>query len=436
MCSGSLNRATFHDWVSDRHLMTLGTNAGARALPFQGWRNIKEAFAPELVARALGESPIRVRRCLDPFGGSGTTGLACQFLGVYPVISEVNPYLADLIEAKLTPYRSVDNLHRDIAVILDTVDGTSLGVNGVGELFSGAPKTFVEPGDKGRWIFNRDVAERIVAIRMAIDNLDDPTHRRLLRVLLGGVLIEVSNVVVSGKGRRYRRQWLERSIPPEHVSELLIAAADRALDDIERFGRRAVTAHEVIRGDGRIELRNIQPCEIAVFSPPYPNSSDYTDVYNVELWALGYLDSSDANATLRTKTLSSHVQIARMFAHAPSGSPTLGKTIGELNSKKDELWDQKIPAMIGAYFAELCEILDRLGEIVTAGGTVWIVVGDSRYGGIQIVVADVLHELAEARGWRVLAQEQLRAMRTSAQQGGQKDLAEHLLVLQNLTANT
>ena len=76
--------ATFHHWINGREVVSLGTNAGAPALPFQGWRNIKEAFAPELIARALAESPVPVQRCIDPFGGSGTTGLACQFLGVHP----------------------------------------------------------------------------------------------------------------------------------------------------------------------------------------------------------------------------------------------------------------------------------------------------------------------------------------------------------------
>ena len=38
----------------------------------------------------------------------------------------------------------------------------------------------------------------------------------------------------------------------------------------------------------------IGPHDLAVFSPPYPNSFDYTDVYNVELWAMGYLRNSDA----------------------------------------------------------------------------------------------------------------------------------------------
>jgi len=44
-----------------------------------------------------------VNRVLDPFGGSGTTALTCGFLGIDSISLEVNPFLADLIAAKLTP---------------------------------------------------------------------------------------------------------------------------------------------------------------------------------------------------------------------------------------------------------------------------------------------------------------------------------------------
>ena len=91
----------------------MGTNSGAPTLPFQNWRHFKEAYTPELVARAIKENPVAVEMCLDPFGGSGTTAIASQFLGVEPVTIEVNPYLADLIQVKLTSY-DTDALARDL----------------------------------------------------------------------------------------------------------------------------------------------------------------------------------------------------------------------------------------------------------------------------------------------------------------------------------
>ena len=417
---------TFSDWTSNRELISLGTNAGAQTLPFQSWRRIKESFAPELIARAIEQSPIQVRRCIDPFAGSGTTGIACQFLGVHPVLVEVNPYLADLTEAKLSRYPSTERLRRDLDAIVEWSNPNSAYL--IEEYFENAPRTFVQPGHKGRWLFNRNVAERIVAIRNAISCLDDPSER-LFRVVLGGILVEVSNVRVSGKGRRYRRRWNDRVIPPGRVDELFLALASQAIDEIGKFQRRLTTSYDIHRGDSRIALQDVDGCDLAVFSPPYPNSFDYTDVYNVELWGLGYLNNPAANSSLRLSTLSSHVQISRDFPKPPSESPTLSDVLKRLEKKRQQLWDPMIPSMVGAYFYELQEVLNQIGRILNRGGSAWIVVGDSRYAGVQIPVGNVLKELAEGSGWDVLLKEPFRSMRSSAQQGGEKMLTEHLLVV-------
>ena len=422
------HRTDFADWTANRGVESLGTNAGAQSLPFQNWRRFKEAFAPELVSRAINKSDRSVRRCIDPFGGSGTTGLACQFLGVHPILAEVNPYLADLIEAKLTQYASVESLKCDLVAVIEA-SARDFPADARAGLVS-APSTFVEPGRNGKWIFDGEVAERIVALRDAIGKVDDPS-RRLFRVILGGILIDVSNVVVSGKGRRYRTGWRDRVVSPRHVTEGFYKSARRAIDDIDQFASRSGKSYEIIRGDSRVALNEVEPCQLAVFSPPYPNSADYTDIYNVELWSLGYLSGPAENALLRLSTLSSHVQRSKPFAPAPAGSPTLARVLEHLESRRCELWDRRIPSMIGAYFGDLIEVLDSLSRILTTGGTSWMVVGDSRYAKIQIPVADILEELAQGRGWEVLSKEPFRSMRTSAQQGGERMLPEQLLVLRN-----
>src|SRR5262249_52392367 len=149
--------------------------------------------------------------------------------------------------------------------------------------------TFIEPGIGGRFIFSREGATRILQYRKAILSLTDPQSRRLFLVLLGGILIEVSNVTVSGKGRRYRRNWLERNVDASEVDRAIHAKATAAIADIGEYGKRSCCEFQLLRGDARQRISEITNVDLAVFSPPYPNSFDYTDVYNVELWMLGYL---------------------------------------------------------------------------------------------------------------------------------------------------
>lgn len=427
--SGSV---VFEDWTSHRDLFSVGTNHRSEELAFQGWQRFKEAFAPELIERAVASSGIKVSRVLDPFGGSGTTALAAQFLGVVPVIGEVNPFLADLIEAKLTRY-DITALHQDVEQFVYQVGAIShlaadfdLMPPGVSFL----PATFVEPGVKGRWLFSKELFHIYAACLRLADGITDPAHRRLLRVIVGGTLVGQSNVRISGKGRRYRNGWLERQTFPEEAVSAIVAATREALADIEYYNVRAEPAFQLLRGDSRELIASVDEVQLAVFSPPYPNSFDYTDVYNIELWVLGYLTNMQENRDLRLATLSSHVQIKRDFAPEPGGSETLVRTLEALKLDATKLWSPHLPTMVGAYFADMLTVMSNVSERLSPGGQIWMVVGDSRYGGVDIPVANVLNELAVNSGLHHISSEPFRSMRTSPQQGGAEELAETLIVLE------
>ena len=398
------------------------TNRSGLELPFQRWFRFKEAFAPRAVVDAIASLPSRPRTCIDPFGGSGTTALTCQFLGVRPTTIEVNPFLADLIEAKLCRY-DVSALIRDYRIVLDAAASMSPDPS-----MAGLPPTFVEPGMGGRWIFGRGVCARILALRNAIDAIENRAHARLMRVLLGSCLVGCSNITISGKGRRYRSGWESRAIPTHAVTTAFEAAFLQAVDDICRHGDRPCSEYTLVRGDAREFVGRTGPADFALFSPPYPNSFDYTDVYNVELWVLGYLRDRQGNRALRESTLRSHVQVKRCY-RSEASSPLLQATINRLVACRSALWDADIPEMISAYFGDLEVILEGLRGNMLPGASVMMVVGDSSYGGVTVDVAAIAAEMAVMRGYDLVSLSPVRSMRASPQQGGQHGLGEVLVHL-------
>jgi hypothetical protein len=414
----------FKDWTQRRVVQSLSTNAGAPMLPFQTWHRFKEAFAPELVARAVEESPKRVRHILDVFGGSGTTALAAQFLGINSTTVEVNPFLAEVIRAKTYRYDSK-------ALVYDLGRVVRAARSSKGRLgrFRTCPPTFIEPGVKGRYLFNANIAERIAAILDAAESLSNPAHTRFFRVILGGVLAGVSNACVSGKGRRYRSGWESRVVRPATVVANFVESASKALVEIHGHTNRPRTLTRVLNEDARKAVRKVDPADLAVFSPPYPNSFDYTDVYNLELWMLGYLHTSRSNQRLRQATLTSHVQIKRDFAKAPQGSARLNRILARLNKMRAELWSPWIPEMIGAYFADMGTVLSACSKRLSPQGQIWMVVGDSRYSGVRVPVDQILIDLSRDWGLELAHREPFRSMRVSPQQGGHPGLTETLVVL-------
>lgn len=420
-------RRNFASWMSELvEGGAMSSNVPSHNLPFQRWYRFKEAFSPMLVVEAINTLGFWPSTCLDCFGGSGTTALTSQFLGIAPTTIEVNPFLADLIEAKLSTYdRSA--LVDDYASVVDRVIATKIDLRST--RYEQWPATMVEPGVNNRWIFPKETFRKILGLRQAIEATPDETNRRLMRVLLGSILVDMSNVVISGKGRRYRGSWLLAQKSPEDVMRAFQAAFEAALVDITLHGKRQCSDYQLFRGDARAEVTRARSIDVALFSPPYPNSFDYTDIYNVELWVLGYIKSREDNTQLRTSTLRSHVQIHRDMSWDGLKSKRLSKTVAALSAKRDELWNSNLPDMVGAYFADLNQILTNLRPNMNPDGAVLMTVGDSRYGGILVDVGDILTELAEGAGYVCESVTPIRAMRTSAQQGGERELSEDLVRL-------
>src|SRR5690242_15326384 len=84
------DRLTASTWFTRLELgdTPASSNVEAQDLPFQRWYRFKEAFSPRFVSAAIASLDRRPSVCVDPFGGSGTTALTSQFLGVKPATIE------------------------------------------------------------------------------------------------------------------------------------------------------------------------------------------------------------------------------------------------------------------------------------------------------------------------------------------------------------
>lgn len=402
------------------------SNQPSLSLPFQRWFKFKEAFAPNLVIDCLRSLSYQPRSCLDAFGGCGTTALTSQFLGIVPTLIEVNPFIADLAEAKLCAYDQ-GALQASFSEIRRTARAAQ--VDEPWQFLGEAPTTFCERPKADRWLFTRATLGRIIAYRQSIEALGDPASRRLLRVLLGACLVPLSNVVVNGKGRRYRQGWEVRQSTPADVDELLEKAFHMAMSDVRVYNHRATTQYHLHRGSALSLVTEIGSVDCAIFSPPYPNSFDYTDIYNIELWVLGYLKTRAQDRSLRLSTVRSHVQVELENRGTPADSVTLTRLMRKLKRARDTLWDPRIPEMVAGYFSDMSTLLSGLKCNLREDGEAFLIVGDSSYNGIVVDVGTILTETAVSHGYRIVSSTVLRRMRKSAQQGGAFRLGEHVLRL-------
>jgi DNA modification methylase len=417
----------FNDWVNGWTTPAPSTYQRSDSLAFQRWFKFKEAFSPSLVKDVIESLPHRPVRILDCFGGSGTTAVVAAMLGIDSTLVEVNPFLADLIEAKLGSYDDFD-IPAEALAVLATSEQVFVVVD---KLRGRLPPTFLEPGKKERWIFGEEAAIAIEQLRVAIQDVQPPALQRLFRVALGSVLIDASNVRIDGKARRYKTNWKSRRIEATAIRQLFVAVVARMVEDIARFPSKNGD-NQILRGDSREVLKSLpaKTIDLAIFSPPYPNSFDYTDIYNVELWMLGYFDVAADNTRLRLQTLRSHVQVKWESPVSLLGSKTLDATLELLRAKASQLWDKRLPEMVFAYFCDLDEIVRGIVRTLNPDGHIAIIVGNSAYAGITVDSSEILKEIAHHHGLIVKKCESVRVMRTSSQQtAGTKELDEWLILL-------
>ncbi len=113
------------------------------------------------------------------------------------------------------------------------------------------PRPLFNRGKKINGFFNADIAIRIYTYLKYINNLYSPHHRRFLKVILGGILVDFSNVFVNGKGRKYRQNWKTRDISCLDFDIRFESAIMDAFNDLKAFQDIKHQQYNLIRGDSR-----------------------------------------------------------------------------------------------------------------------------------------------------------------------------------------
>ena len=375
-------------------------------LPRHRWYEFKEGFASALVQEAISAvSNKRKITVLDPFCGSGTTLLTAALAGHQSVGIEVNPFLAFAAQAKCTPGSPRGPFLK--SRIEEIINLSRHEVNSPLE----GQSTFTERPDAANWLFNRSVLRGFTALNKNIAIIRG--FRDPFRLALLSAVMDCCNARRDGKCLRYRRDWRLLGLSSEDLKR---AFRRRALEVIEDLHEAPVVHRpSVIEADCRLALKGLPSKEydLVVTSPPYLNSSDYSDIYRPELFVGGFVSSNIGLRELRLRTIRSHVQV-KWQAVQTICSQLLRPILDKIETQ--ELWDPRIPAMVISYFHDLCEVLTGLKKKVKRRGLVWLVIGTSAYGGVEIPVDLILADIAVNSGWQLLSIHVLRQLRSAGQQ--------------------
>ena len=195
------------------------------------------------------------------------------------------------------------------------------------------------------------------------------------------------------RGRQRRRLSLTPSIDPLEGDDVRATIVNQWLAMIEDLSAtshlNSTAAPSHLRGDARSlsELSNphgepLIPANsvgLYLYSPPYLNFIDYTEVYKLELWILELVTNQEGFRTVREGTLRSHPSIT-FPERQPVGDRTapVFSTLDSITSFLTEhLARPSIGLVHGHYFADMYEVLRQQYQTLESGGKFACVVANS-----------------------------------------------------------
>ncbi len=372
--------------------------------PFQRWCRYKEGYSVDLIKSIIEKHNKNPKgTILDPFLGSGTSIIAANEMGLKGYGFEVNPFSRDLAICKNTNYSK--NEINEFEKIFNELLTSGFHFNEKYEL----PTLSISEK-----IFNKEIEPMMLGLRQHIKRLN--VNEKIKRLLLLGwtsCIEPLSEYRKAGNGLKKRKYVKERIVSESNVVDILKETYSRMLSDIA--GRMNIVDAQIF-DDSCLNMENyIKQCSLSgiVFSPPYANCFDYTEIYKMELWLGEYVKSKEDLKKLRNISLRSNLN-SNLKEQANITTETLNYLLNELESKT--LWDKRIPAMLSLYFSDMFRVIQSCYNLLEKNGFCCIIVGNSAYGGIIFPTDLLLAEYAKSIGFKVDSIDVDRYIITSSQQ--------------------
>lgn len=382
--------------------------------PRHRWYPLTEGFSATFVEKCLDDFGASAEAVLlDPFAGCGTAPLVAAGAGRRSVFCEVNPLLGFAARSKITPateeiVRFREGSRSRVRLVEPLSDA---------ELDEQVPSypTLREGNRFNRWLFSDDVL-RVLLPLITTARTEGDVCSDLLLLAVARALQPLCNAKRDGKAMRYRHQWRLNQKGTADTRKEVLAAIDLIADDLISTPIEASVGPGFYDRSAFDALPGLpdQSIDIVVTSPPYLNSRDYTDIYNPDMWLLGFIKSYEEVRELRSSCVDSHVQLPSR-SHREAPLQDVQDLVERFRNTERKTWLLRLPEMVGGYFGDLAELLDQLTRVMRPGGTAYINVAESAYCGLVIPVLDLLSKLGEHYGFQSDIQI-VRKIRRSGQQ--------------------
>lgn len=400
------------------------------------WLKYKEGFSADLVNLLLDEmGAVPGDLVMDPFFGSGTTGLVCQMRGINSIGYDIMPISTVAVNAKKCV---LDYNIEEIRELLDDVkklivpedyDRRTPYIKITEDAYPEETELFLQFIKEWNVASNYSENAKNLLQLCIINSLERCSYTWKSGQYLSWDC-RSKKVINANKKRKEKGQKLlqEKYVRAEieDIKETIVSELSHVIDDIVLIQNNSVETNDAtinyFESSVLYELPKLNDSILkgVITSPPYCNRYDYTRTYALELvyLGLGEDDIKKMRQELLSCTVESRSKMEEMEKFYTSigqverfkyikekltSNKVLAEVIESLNRRKDngDLNNNGVIRMVEGYFTELGFIYAELFRLCQPGAMVAFVNDNVRYGGEVIPVDFLSSDLAEDFGFKI-----------------------------------
>jgi DNA-binding XRE family transcriptional regulator len=407
-----------------------------------GWHRYVGRFPPHLVRALLNHFQAASDDVvLDPFAGSGTTGVECRLLGIPSIGIEISPLSALIARTKSDfPESPFPLLELAMSLTDFYAERRSEFVNAHQGTIPDHAAVLRREGNLVRDFPNYEkwlTPEALLGISLVIEyaaDVDSPM-RDLLLVALSSKMRSIGNVDVDVVRAEYRKE------PRANVDVLRLVRAQlkkmaESVDAIHRSQVDLASAEATQIIEGNILDMTFEPGSIAhvITSPPYGiESLSYLRTHLLSFRCLEPFLNADpyqTGAGVIGSEYLDRVEDPTAQCDNAAASPTFNDFFGSTLDAGVPKLEQRVRMMM-RFFDDMGLLIGRLGQWMRPGGCVGFVLGNKRLGERIIPANQIVAELFAAHGFeqREALEHKLKTNNSNSQVPWQERIIQNEYVL-------
>lgn len=384
------------------------TFADNMTLPIHKWYRYTAGFSATWVNQLIREQKLLGRsNIIDPFAGSGTVLLECEFENVQGIGLEAHAYIYRIAKAKLNWNYNPELFRKGALSLLQVAKNLEITKTDF-------PKLILS-------CYPIPIIQKLEALKQAwlLDNQNEEL-KNFTWFIITSILRSTSPVGTA------QWQYIQPNKTKARVADVFIAFENKVIDmyqDMRKAQNRyTVSIESTVYNE---DARNIQSIhdgwgDLVITSPPYANNYDYADATRLEMtfWGdiAGWADLQDNVRKHLVRACTQHVSKLGSEIDEILDNPKLAVIKDELKVVYETLKQERLShggkknyhLMIAAYFKDLAEVFYSLRRVTKEGCLMCFVIGDSAPYGIYVPVDRWLGELALSAGFKDYSFEKLR----------------------------